>query len=74
MPAPQKIMELVQRFSDNYEHYQSSDYNEEDLRHDFLNPFFKALGWDMEDERGLGPRRDVRYENRIRTGAPDYGF
>ena len=74
MPAPQKIKELVEKFAQNYDHYQSDKYNEEDLRHEFLNPFFKALGWDMEDRNGLGPKRDVRYEERIKSGAPDFGF
>lgn len=74
MAAPKEIQQLVEKFKSNYNFYQSSEYNEEDLRHDFLNPFFKALGWDMEDERGLGPRRDIRYERRIRSGAPDFGF
>lgn len=74
MPAPQKIKNLVKKFEENYKHYQSKSYREQDLRHEFLNPFFHALGWDMEDRQNLGPRRDVRYEEQTKSGAPDFGF
>lgn len=74
MPAPQRIKELVKKFEENFKFYQSNDYREEDLRNDFLNPFFAELGWDMEDKAGKGPGREVRYEMRIKAGAPDYGF
>lgn len=74
MPAPQRIKELVKKFEENFNLYQSSDFNEEALRTEFLNPFFEALGWDIEDKAGRGVYRDVHYEERIKRGAPDFGF
>jgi len=74
MPAPRHIIDLVEKFQENFRYYQSTEYNEEQLRHEFLNPFFQELGWDMENTAGKGADRDVRYEKRIKAGAPDFGF
>lgn len=74
MPAPQRIIELVENFKANFAHVQSPKYKEEDLRSNYLNPFFQELGWDMEDRAGRGALRDLRYEETIKSGAPDYGF
>src|SRR3990167_4360262 len=74
MSAPKRIQELVERFETHFKQYQSIDYNEEDLRHEFLNPFFEELGWDMANVGGKGAHRDVHYEKRIKSGAPDFGF
>lgn len=77
---PQPILKLVEKFKEHQEVYKSSQYNEENLRVDFLNPFFKALGWDIENEAGVAqPYRDVVYEEFLRLGdwggsAPDYTF
>ena len=51
MPAPQAILDLVKRFQDNLAAYKSPKYNEAQLRQEFLNPFFDALGWDMFNEQ-----------------------
>jgi hypothetical protein len=42
--AYKKISELVERFTDQYDSYKKSDYNETLTRRDFIDPFFKALG------------------------------
>jgi predicted type IV restriction endonuclease len=49
MPAPAIIHDLVRRFEDSRELYHSGKYNEAQLRVEFLNPFFKALGWDVDN-------------------------
>lgn len=46
-PAPKQIIELVQRFERNIESYRSQGYNETQLRREFIDPFFEALGWDV---------------------------
>ena len=79
MPAPQIIFDLVSRFSQHIETYKSGSYNETHLRRDFLDPFFKALGWDVDNEQGYAEAyRDVLHEDHVRVGtalkAPDYGF
>ena len=74
-----KITELVRRFGEQIESYKKSDYNETLTRRDFIDPFFKALGWDMDNEQGAAESyREVIHEDKIKVGgatkAPDYSF
>jgi len=46
MTAPKEIRGLFEQQHENREAYRSSGYNETQLRREFLDPFFKALGWD----------------------------
>lgn len=54
----------------------SKGYSEAQARVDFITPFFKALGWDVENEEGLAHHaREVVVEAAEDTrGRPDYGF
>ena len=52
MPAPKEILELVERFQSNRETYENQHFNETETRIQFLNPLFKALGWDVDNEKG----------------------
>ena len=52
MPAPQEILKLVERFDAQREAYQSGKYNEAQIRAEFIDPLFKALGWDIHNEQG----------------------
>ncbi len=79
MSVPKEILSLVERFADNLEAHLSSQYNETQLRREFLDPFFKALGWDIDNEQGFAEAyKDVIHEDAIRVGgaikAPDYCF
>jgi type I restriction-modification system DNA methylase subunit len=79
MAIPKEISELIARFDDNREAYRSVHYNEAQLRHEFLDPFFEALGWDMNNQRGYAEAyKDVIHEDSIKIGsatkAPDYCF
>jgi predicted type IV restriction endonuclease len=47
MAAPEIIRKLVERFEEHHDSYRSSKYNEAQLRREFLDPFFEALGWDL---------------------------
>jgi predicted type IV restriction endonuclease len=76
---PDKILALVERFENNLEAYKSPAYKEAQLRQEFLNPFFKALGWDVDNEQGYAEAyKDVVHEDALRMGratkAPDYSF
>lgn len=35
------------RFSDKMDSYRASSYNEAQLRGEFIDPIFKAMGWDV---------------------------
>ncbi|MCX6134435.1 MAG: N-6 DNA methylase [Ignavibacteriales bacterium] len=79
MTAPKEIVRLVERFDQNREQYTSGNYNEAQLRQEFLNPFFSALGWDVENRQGYAePYKEVIHEDAIKIGAatkaPDYAF
>lgn len=79
MSAPQVIHELVERFASNREAYASGAYNETQLRREFVDPFFGALGWDVENRQGFAEAyKDVIHEAAIKIGvltkAPDYCF
>lgn len=77
--ALQRITELVARFEEQFASYKKSDYNETLTRKDFIDPFFKVLGWDMDNEQGHAEAyRDVIHEDKLKIGsatkAPDYSF
>jgi type I restriction-modification system DNA methylase subunit len=77
--APDIVKELVERFDRNIEAYRAPTYNEAQTRQEFINPMFKALGWDMENEQGYAEAyKDVIHEDAIKVGgatkAPDYCF
>ena len=45
--APAEVCGLVEKFAEHRETYRRPGYNETQLRQDFLDPFFVALGWDV---------------------------
>ena len=79
MPAPALIHELVERFDRNRDAYRSGQYNETQARREFIDPFFEALGWDVNNRQGYAEAyKDVIHEDAIKIGgatkAPDYCF
>jgi hypothetical protein len=76
---PPEVLNLIQRFHDNRDAYKSTHYNEAQLRFEFLDPLFLALGWDVYNKDGLAEAyKDVVHEDAIKVGeatkAPDYCF
>ncbi len=76
---PQIILDLITRFENNIESYRSPAYNETQLRREFIDPFFDALGWDVANKDGHAEAyKDVIHEDAIKVGmstkAPDYCF
>ena len=79
MPAPDIIKQLVARFEEHREAYRSGKYNETQLRREFLDPFFEALGWDILNKQGYAEAyKDVIHEDSLliegENKAPDYAF
>ena len=52
MTVPMEITRLLQRYDAQREAYQSGQYKEAQIRVEFIDPFFKALGWDVHNEQG----------------------
>ncbi len=79
MKVPEKIERLVERFERNIEAYKSGGYKEANVRSEFIEPFFAALGWDVYNKKGYAEAyKDVISEDAIKVGgatkAPDYCF
>jgi predicted type IV restriction endonuclease len=79
MTAPKEIIDLVERFDLHRDSYHSGKYNETQLRREYIDPFFKALGWDVDNTAGYAEAyKDVIHEDAIKVGsatkAPDYSF
>ena len=75
------IKELVEKYHSNRETYLKADYNETQLRTDFLDPLFEMLGWDLKNSTGKPTNeREVLVEEGLKADAssntkkPDYTF
>jgi hypothetical protein len=79
MPAPQAVLDLVQRYEFNRPVYHRGQKNETELRREFLDPFFRALGWDVDNNKSWSEAyKEVAHEDPIRirgqTKHIDYSF
>ncbi len=79
MPAPAALLDLVARFREQLPEYKRGQYNETQLRRDFLDPLFTLLGWDVDNRGGYAESfREVVHEDAVKVGgttkAPDYSF
>lgn len=79
MPAPQQLLDLVDRFDRNLDAYRSGKYNETQVRREFIDPFLKLLGWDVDNMKGYAEQyKEVVHEDAIKVGtstkAPDYSL
>ncbi len=79
MPAPAEILALVERFHEHRDDYRAGGYTETEVRREFVDPLFKALGWDIDNTAGYAEAyKDVVHEDAIKVGgstkAPDYSF
>lgn len=76
--ALEKIKRLAEKFDRNIDAYKDS-LNETSARVELIDPFFEALGWDVNNRAGLAHHyRDVIHEDKVKIGgqtkAPDYCF
>lgn len=79
MGAPSEILGLIDRFQEQYDSYRAPSYGETALRREFVDPFFKSLGWDIDNKQGHAEAvKEVIHEDSIKIGdamkAPDYCF
>ncbi|HEW79042.1 MAG TPA: hypothetical protein ENH34_03615 [Phycisphaerales bacterium] len=77
--TPSRIVELVETFDRNIEAYKNRQYNEAQVRREFIDPFFEALGWDIPNIKGYAQAyKEVIHEATVKIGsatkAPDYSF
>src|SRR5690349_13658418 len=79
MTVPQSITQLVQKFEEQRELYTTDLYKETQVRIEFIDPLFRALGWDVDNSKGLSLiYREVVHEDTVlvegNKKAPDYSF
>jgi hypothetical protein len=74
--ARASIAELVEKFSNGYDSYKRPDYNEAQVRIEFIDKFFGALGWNVSDsqEVSVEDRVAVQQDGMRMVKHPDYGF
>ncbi len=77
--CPDAIRSLVERFDYHRPAYRRGQYNETQLRREFIDHFFRALGWDVDNQKGRSEAyKEVAHEDPIRirgqTNFLDYSF
>lgn len=79
MAAPKEITTLIRHFKDLEHQLRHPTYNETQVRREFIDPLFRALGWDVDNSAGHAENyKDVVHEDSVKidggTKAPDYSF
>jgi tRNA1(Val) A37 N6-methylase TrmN6 len=77
--ARKKIKELVERFEQHKRSYLLPSYNEKQVCSDFIEKFFAALEWDVNNDKGNSEMyREVLHAERQvvngRAEIPDFSF
>ncbi len=79
MAYRKNIASLVKHFDEHRDSYKAGFYSEARLRRNFVEPMFRFLGWDIDNEAGLNEdkREVILSDSPVYTGilkAPDYCF
>jgi hypothetical protein len=84
MPKKQSdINDLVRGFARNLKQLKTPQYNESRVRLDYIDPFWRLLGWDVENQAQRSPQdvevviepsMDTVDESGFHTRNPDYVF
>jgi hypothetical protein len=70
MAAPEKVAQLVDVFARNIDVYKTPNYNETQVRREFIDPLFEALGWDVSNTAGYAQAyKDVIHEDAIKVSG-----
>ena len=79
MTAPQSVRQLVRKFGEQRGTYTTGVSRATHVRMEFIDPLFRALGWDVDNSQGLSlAHREVVHEDAVLVagdyGVPDYSF
>ena len=77
--VPEAVLKLVEKYEFHQAAYKRGQFNETQLRREFVDPFFKTLGWDIDNAQGNSELyKEVIHEDPIRirgaTEFIDYAF
>ncbi len=67
--AFRRVKELVADFKANEKFYLSPAYQEQEARHDVIDKFWLALGWDVNHETQKNP-----FEQEVKVERREHGF
>lgn len=79
----ERMAKLVKAYQDHILQYSKPEYNETEVRNDFVNPFYEILGWDVFNKQNLPQHlREVKHEASVivdedgenKKKKPDYAF
>ena len=59
MSVPDRIKKLIETFDNNLESYKKGNYNETQVRREFIDPFFEELGWDVVNRQSYAEAYDI---------------
>ena len=66
MPIPVDVQQLIDQFDTNHQAYRAGQCNEAQVRQEFINPLFAALGWDVYNTQGYSEKyKEVVHEDAI---------
>jgi len=79
MAVPPAILNLTQNFEFHLPSYKRGQKKEAEIRRQFIDPFFKAMGWDVDNNQGYSEAyKEVAHEEPIKirgtTNFIDYAF
>ncbi|HEY5328576.1 MAG TPA: TaqI-like C-terminal specificity domain-containing protein [Acidobacteriaceae bacterium] len=76
--AHEEVLTLIKQFRANESRYTSPSYQEAEVRKDFVDKFFWALGWDVNHDIQTNPyEQEVKVEPSVTAGGQrraDYAF
>lgn len=77
--SKKQIEGLVEKFKNKENETKKAQFDEENTKMEFINEFFRILGWDVDNKQGdPDSRKEVQFEHNVRingkTKAVDYCF
>jgi hypothetical protein len=64
------VAQLVEHFERTIDSFKGQGYNEAQVRKEFIDLFFDALGWDVVNKQGIAEAyKDVIHEDAIKIGG-----
>lgn len=66
MPAPPELLDLTDHFARNLDAFKRGVYNEAQVRVEFIDPLFAALGWDVHNRTDYAdPADGARHDQMV---------
>lgn len=81
--SKERLAKLINAYQEHFSQYRKAEYNETEIRNDYVNPFFEILGWDVNNKKNLSQHlREVKHEasvyveekGEMKKKKPDYAF